>query len=106
MNQVPTSEEALTVSVADLQKNTPPEVWSAFLVALKAYADQKATETVQSPPGDALHISQGRAQNAAAFLKLVQESKLRADKIMEKYHGQRPAPVTTRRPERSSALGY
>jgi hypothetical protein len=72
-------DEKLTLAAAALAR-AAPNAWQEFLVALKAYADRRKDECVQSSLEE-LQRTQGRAQLAASLFDLLGDAVKDADRI-------------------------
>lgn len=69
----------LILASAQLARSAPKS-WQQFLDALSAYSSQQTTNCIQSPLEN-LPVAQGRAQNAAHLLGLLEGCLSSADKI-------------------------
>lgn len=76
------SDRDLIVKSAAISRRAPNE-WSDFLAAFKSYTDARRDQCVSSPV-DTLQVAQGRAQQCASLLRLLEECVKTADQISEK----------------------
>ena len=75
------TDQELVLSAASVASRAPVE-WATFIKALKIYADEKASECVQSLP-ERLQLMQGRAQQCASLVTLLGDAVKSADRIVQ-----------------------
>jgi hypothetical protein len=76
------SDRDLILKAANLARRAPQD-WEQFIGALKIYTDIRRDQCVSSPV-DTLQVAQGRAQQSASLLRLLEECVKTADQMTEK----------------------
>lgn len=76
------SDKDLTIATADLARRSPEE-WSKFLAAFRAHSNVRRDQCVSSPV-EQLQVTQGRAQESVALLRIFETCLQAADRITEK----------------------